>query len=115
MRGVSAAQIAQLRASRAFSLLIDVARPLAATALGGFVGLATADDVDTVADVAAHAPRLDERTPSGPSPRALGRTMRVGVLGEVRVQGARAPEVWLPPSFGGGFDLGDACRARRGA
>ena len=107
-RPAPAAEIAQRRASRAFSLLLDVARPLAPTPMGMFVGLATADDASTVADIATHAPRLD-----GASARTLTRTMRIGVVGEVRVQGARVPDVTLAPAPAGGLNLGDATRARR--
>jgi peptide/nickel transport system substrate-binding protein len=107
-RPVSAAEFAQRRASRAFTLALDVARPLAPTPAGGFVGLATADDPATVADIATHLPRLD-----GTTPRTLTRTMRIGVVGEVRVQGARVPEVALAASPSGGLGLGDATRAAR--
>ena len=103
-----AAEIAQRRATRAFSLLLDVARPLAPTPLGTFLGLATADNPTAVADVARHLPRLVDA-----NPRTLTRTMRIGVLGEVRVQGARLPDVVLGPTPSGGIDFGDALRARR--
>ncbi|MGO8997951.1 MAG: hypothetical protein ACLQVI_31915 [Polyangiaceae bacterium] len=108
-RPVPSAEIVQRRTARSFSLLLDVARPLAPTAMGAFVGLATADDPSTVADIATHAPRLLD----GASPRTLTRTMRLGILGEVRVQGARMPDVMLSASPSGGMNLGDATRARK--
>ncbi len=96
------------RGNRAFSLLIDAARPFASTPLGAFLGLATADDPQAVADIAKHAPRLVDGTA-----RALTRTMHVGVLGEVRVQGAHVADVTLGATPSGGIDFGDASRARR--
>jgi len=107
-RAVPPAEIAQRKAARAYALLLDVARPLAPTPRGMFVGLATADDPATVADIATHAPRFD-----GTTARTLTRTMRIGVVGEVRVQGARMPDVTLATSPAGGLGLGDATRARR--
>jgi peptide/nickel transport system substrate-binding protein len=107
-RPVAPAEIARARGSRAFSLMIDVARPLAASPLGAYVGLATADDPATVADIARHAPRYLE-----PSARTLTRTMRVGVLGEIRVQGARMPDLTLGALPSGGIDLGSASKTRR--
>jgi peptide/nickel transport system substrate-binding protein len=104
-RFVSPQDVAQRRGTRAFALMIDVARPLAPTPLGAYLGLATADDPTTVADIARHAPRIVE-----PSARGLTRTMRLGVLGDIRVQGARIPEVTLGPSVWGGVDLGSAAR-----
>jgi hypothetical protein len=101
VRTIGAGEIAQRRAGRGFALMIDVARPLAPSPLGGFVGLATADDPTTAADIARHAPRVID-----PSPR----TMRIGVLGEVRVQGAHAPEVSIAPAMSGGIDFGSAWR-----
>jgi peptide/nickel transport system substrate-binding protein len=107
-RPAPAAEIALRKGMRSFSLLLDVARPLASTPIGAFVGLATADDPATVADIAAHAPRLD-----GTTPRTLTRTMHIGVVGEVRVQGARMPDVTLVSSPAGGLDLGDVTRAKK--
>ena len=46
------------------------------------------------------------------SPRALTRTLRLGVLGELRVVGAHAPDVRLAKSTAGeGWDLGATYRA----
>jgi peptide/nickel transport system substrate-binding protein len=107
-RPAPAAEIALRKGMRSFSLLLDVVRPLAPTPMGAFVGLATSDDPATVADIAAHAPRLD-----GTMPRTLTRTMHIGVVGEVRVQGARMPDVTLASSPAGGLDLGGVTRAKK--
>jgi peptide/nickel transport system substrate-binding protein len=87
--------------------MVDIARPLAPTPLGTFVGLATADDPQTALEIARHPPRVID-----PNPRALTRTTRIGVLGEVRVQGARSADLSLGACPAGGIDLGNASRAR---
>jgi peptide/nickel transport system substrate-binding protein len=107
-RPVPASDVVARRGSRSFSLLIDAARPFGATPLGAFLGLATADDLQTAAEIAKHAPRLVDGTA-----RTLTRTMRIGVLGEVRVQGAHAADVTIGATPSGSLDLGDASRARR--
>ncbi len=106
-RPLPSAELAQRRASRAFALMVDIARPLAPTPLGTFVGLATADDPQTALEIARHPPRVID-----PNPRALTRTTRIGVLGEVRVQGARSADLSLGACPAGGIDLGNASRAR---
>jgi peptide/nickel transport system substrate-binding protein len=78
--------------------------------MGALLGIATADDPATAMDLARHPPRGDL------SVRRATRTMRVGVLGEVRLQGGRAPDVVLPTSPSGrGVDWGSALRVRRAA
>jgi hypothetical protein len=72
------------------------------------VGLSTADDPAASADLMRHPPKLAE----APA-RTLTRTMRCGVVGDIRVQGGRMPEVTLVPSHGSfGVDLGGSTRAR---
>jgi peptide/nickel transport system substrate-binding protein len=108
VRPVSATEIATRRQTRIYALMIDVARPAGPDALGALVGVATADDPLTATDLARHPPRGDL------SVRRATRTMRVGVLGEVRLQGGRAPDVSLPASPSGrGVDWGSALRVRR--
>jgi peptide/nickel transport system substrate-binding protein len=106
VKPVLAAEIAARRASRAYGLALDVARPLHRSALGAHVGLATADDPVVGVDVMRHPPRSEAPA------RALCRTLRIGVLGEVRVQGSRIPDVGLPLASGGGIDFGSATRSR---
>jgi peptide/nickel transport system substrate-binding protein len=103
-----AAELAQRRSNRGFTLMLDVARPAGPGSLGALLGLATADDAATAAALARHPPR-------GELPvRTAARTMRLGVLGEIRLQGGRAPDVTLPPSpWGRGIDWGGAFRARK--
>jgi peptide/nickel transport system substrate-binding protein len=103
-----AAEIAVRRGTRAFALMIDVARPAGPGPLGAIVGLATADDPAGALALARHPPRGD--VPA----RVVTRTMRIGVVGEIKLQGGRAPDVVLPPSpWGVGVDWGSAFRAHR--
>jgi peptide/nickel transport system substrate-binding protein len=107
VRPAPAAEIAQRRATRAHTLMVDVARPAGPGPLGPLLGLATADDPAGALALARHPPRTD--IPA----RAATRTMRIGVVGEVRLQGGRSPDVVLPPSpWGRGIDWGSAYRAR---
>lgn len=108
VRPVAAGEIAQRRASRGFALMLDVARPAGPGPFGLLIGLATADDPASAAALARHPPRGEI------APRVVTRTMRIGVVGEVRLQGGRAPDVVLPASpWGHGIDWGSAFRAAR--
>jgi peptide/nickel transport system substrate-binding protein len=108
VRSLPAADLAQRRAARSFSLMLDVVRPAGPGGLGALVGLATADDPATATALVRHPPRGDL------APRSATRTMRLGVVGEVRLQGGRAPDVVLPPSrWGRGVDWGSAFRTRQ--
>lgn len=104
---VPAAELAARRASQKFALALDVVRPLDRTAFGALVGLATAEGGPRAVDVVQHPPKLGD-VPA----RSLGRTLRCGVIGDVRVQGGRVADLLLPASSGGGFDLGAASRSR---
>ncbi len=106
-RAVASADLAMRRFTRGFSLMLDVARPAGPGSLGALVGLATADDPASAAALARHPPRGDM------PPRVAARTMRLGVVAEVRLQGGRAADVVLPPSrWGRGIDWGSAARRR---
>jgi peptide/nickel transport system substrate-binding protein len=103
---VAVAELAQRRTARAFALMLDVARPAGPGALGALLGLATADDPVAAAALARHPPRGD--IPA----RTATRTMRLGVVAEIRLQGGRAADVALPSSpWGRGIDWGGAHRA----
>ena len=108
LRPVAAADLVARRSSRAFALMLDVARPAGPDALGALLGLATADDLAAAMALARHPPRGEL------APRRATRSMRIGVVGEIRLQGGRAPDVVLPASrWGRGVDWGSAFRARR--
>ncbi len=104
---VPPADLAQRRATRAYTLAIDVTRPLDQSPLGLLVGLASADEMARAEDLVRHPPRLEA------SPRVLARTLRIGVLGEVRVFGARAPDVGFVTGPGR-IEFGLLSRRRRG-
>jgi peptide/nickel transport system substrate-binding protein len=109
LRPIAAPDLVARRASRGFTLMLDVARPAGPDALGTLLGLATADDPSAAMALARHPPRPDAM------PRRVTRAMRLGVVGEVRMQGGRAADVVLPPGPGGrGIDWGSAFRSRRG-
>jgi peptide/nickel transport system substrate-binding protein len=107
-RPVSAQELVVRRTSRSYSLALDVTRPLGAGPLGTLLGLATSDDPVSAADLARHPPRSEA------PPRALCRTMRIGVLGDIRLQGGRAADLGL--SLGPGrIEFGALTRLRRAA
>jgi len=98
------------RSTRAYVLAIDAARTFAPGTLGALAGLASADDLTSSADAIRHPPRVGE-VPA----RTLTRSMRIGVLGDIRVQGARIADLSLAPSpLGVGIDWGNLARGRRG-
>jgi hypothetical protein len=105
---LAAADLAQRRASRAYTLMLDLTRAAGPGALGSLLGLATADDPVAAAVLARHPPRGDML------PRTATRTMRLGVVAEARLQGGRAADLLLPLSpWGRGIDWGSAFRVRR--
>jgi peptide/nickel transport system substrate-binding protein len=104
---VPAAEIVARRASRAYALALDVARPLGRSALGALLGLTTSDDPARAIDVMRHPPRSEAPV------RTSCRTLRIGVLGEIRIQGAQMPDVAL--AFApGSIDFGSITRSRSG-
>lgn len=107
VRGVSAEELTQRRASRLFTLALDLVRPAGHDPFGALVGLTQAVDPGRTAALVAHPPRLAD-VPA----RTLTRTLRCGVLGEIRAQGGRVPDLSLA---GGtlGIDWGESSRARR--
>ena len=97
------------RASRKYALAIDVARPALFGPFGTLVGLASADDASVAADIVRHPPK-----PADAPARSMTRTMRIGVIGEIREQGGRLADTTiplLPPGFG--WDLGSITRGDR--
>jgi peptide/nickel transport system substrate-binding protein len=108
VRPIAPAELSTRRAQRSFALALDTVRPFQAGGFGALVGLAAADDPAVAATLVRHPPRGDL------SPRVITRTMRLGVLGEVRVQGGRVPDLVLPSSSAvPGIDFGAAVRQRR--
>ena len=106
-RLVSPAELAQRRSSRSYALMLDLVRRASGDNLGCAVGIASADNGRIAIDLGRHPPR------GGLSPRTITRTLRIGVVGEVRLQGGRAPDVVLPQSPAGyGLDWGGVFRQR---
>lgn len=95
------------RAKREYLVMLDLARPLATGALGAWTALASVDEPTAATELPKRAPRL----PESPA-RSLTRTLRVGVIGDLRVQGARIPDLVVPAGEGG-WDLALVSRARR--
>jgi peptide/nickel transport system substrate-binding protein len=110
VKAVSVAELAQRRSARSHVLALDLVRPIAPGALGAMIALATADNAGRASELVQKPPRLGEA-----SARTLTRTLRCGVVGEVRVQGGRVPELTLASSSAAfGWDLGaSSMRARR--
>lgn len=95
------------RRSRGAALAIDLARPIGSGPLNALLSLATADDRARAGELARRPPKISG---SG-SPRSLASTLRVGVLGELRVTGAAVPDLTLVRASGGdGWDLGSSFR-----
>jgi peptide/nickel transport system substrate-binding protein len=109
-RPVPASMIRERRTSRQYALAIDAARPFAPGLLGTLAALATSDNPELAIDAVRHPPRISDMPV-----RTLTRTMRVGVLAEIRVQGGRVADLALPPGSSGGVDWANATRARRTA
>jgi peptide/nickel transport system substrate-binding protein len=107
-RSVPASEFAQRRNARSYALALDVVRPLAPGGLGAMVALATADGAGSAAGLVTHPPKIGDA-----SARTMTRTLRLGVVGELRVMGGRIPELSLAPSTSTfGFDLGATTRRR---
>jgi peptide/nickel transport system substrate-binding protein len=88
-RPVPAPELVAARASRAYALALDVARPLGPGTLGSLLGLATSDDPLRGVDLMRHPPRTEA------PPRVICRTMRVGLVGDIRIQGGHVPDLVL--------------------
>ncbi len=102
---VPSPEIVQRRSARNYALMMDVACPAGPDELGMLLGLATANDAAIATSLALHPPR------DIPHPRKATRAMRIGVVGEIRLQGGRGQDVVLPQSsWGRGVAWGDASR-----
>jgi peptide/nickel transport system substrate-binding protein len=100
-------ELARRRAAGSYALSLGVVRPFASQGLATLVSLAAASDPSSALELMRSPPRL-----STFAPRTVSRTLRLGVLGELRVAGAHAPDVRLAKSATGeGWDLGASFRA----
>jgi len=109
VKPVPATELTARRASRMFGLALDTVRNVAPGGVSAMVALATADNPARAQQIMQHPPKLGDV-----SARTLTRTLRAGVIGEVRVVGGRANDLILAPSGNGfGFDLGASFRTKR--
>jgi peptide/nickel transport system substrate-binding protein len=110
VKSLSGAELGRRRTSGNFSLSLGVVRPFATQGVATLVALAAASDPPSALELMRSPPRL-----STFAPRTVSRTLRVGVLGELRVAGAHAPDVRLAKSATqDGWDLGASFRAPGG-
>jgi peptide/nickel transport system substrate-binding protein len=106
VRAAPATEIAHRRAAGTYSLMLGIVRPFASTPLGAHVALAAAVDPKNALEILRRPPRITTF-----DPRIVGRTLSLGVLGELRVMGAHAPDLFLAQSAGAeGWDLGASYR-----
>ena len=107
VRAASAAEMAQRRAAGTFSLMLGIVRPFSGASLGSHIALAAVVDPKNALELMRRPPRL-----ASFEPRAVTRTLTLGVLGELRVMGAHAPDVHLARNqTTQGWDLGASYRA----
>jgi peptide/nickel transport system substrate-binding protein len=108
LKPVSRVEFTQRREGRNYALALDVVCPFAKGPLPALVALATADRAGAASDLVKRPPVLGDV-----SVRTLTRTLRCGVVGEVRVQGGSAANVQLVQSAGNAsFDFGATTRQR---
>lgn len=101
------ADLLQRRRTGAYSMMLDLVRPVGPPGIATLIALATADQGAGAKSVARHPPRL-----ASFAPRILARTMKLGVLGELRVAGAAIGALRLAAARdGNGWDLGASWRA----
>lgn len=103
-------ELRKRRSSRAFLAMLHVVRPLGRSGLTTLTALTAAVDSRAALDTVRRPPRL-----TSPNPRSLTRALPLGVLGELRVLGAHAPEIRLARAVGDGWDLAATYRKPREA
>jgi peptide/nickel transport system substrate-binding protein len=104
-RPLPASELARRRASRAFSLLMGIVRPVGPPGPATLVALTGAVDDTAAIDVMKAPPKLTSFAPN-----LLARTLRLGLLGELRVTGAHRPDVHVAKNSDG-WDLASSYRA----
>jgi peptide/nickel transport system substrate-binding protein len=77
-------ELVRRRSQSQFALMLDFVRPLGADANATGLALLTAADPA----LARHPPQL-----VSPDPRRVAQTLQLGVVGELRIEGARIPQV----------------------
>lgn len=98
---ISRAELERKRKSGAFLAMLHVVRAIGGPGLATLAALNAATSAQASLDVVRRPPRLATF-----APRSLTRTMRLGIIGELRVMGAHAGEMHVAPaSSGQGWDL----------
>lgn len=101
---VHPAELSHRRNARTFGLMLDLVRPHGA----GPVAMLAALGADE--SIVRRPPKFGQV-----APRTLTRTLRTGILGQLRVQGSRMPWVHLAAQRGvGGIDWGASTRTEKG-
>jgi peptide/nickel transport system substrate-binding protein len=99
-KALAAAELARRRLSSAYSLMLGVVRPFDPSPLGALTALTAAENPAAARVAMQHPPRVEL------DPRVITRTLRVGVLGDLRVMGAHVPSLRLARLPGpSGWDL----------
>jgi peptide/nickel transport system substrate-binding protein len=110
VRAAPALELARRRAAGTFSLMLGIVRPFSTAPLGSPIALTAAVSPKNAIELLRRPPRL-----TAFDPRAVTRTLALGVLGELRVMGAYAPDVHLARNpTAEGWDLGSTYRLSRG-
>jgi peptide/nickel transport system substrate-binding protein len=110
VRPVAPQEIADKRTSRGFALMIDAFRPFGRGSLAELAALAATDDPQRANELLRRPHRGE------PALRTFARTLRTGILGEIRVAGGRVPDARLDISpRAPGVDWGNARRRARGS
>jgi peptide/nickel transport system substrate-binding protein len=110
VRAATGAELIRRRTAGTFSLMLGIVRPFSAAPLGSHIALAAAVDAKNAREIMRRPPRLATF-----DPRAVTRTLTLGVLGELRVMGAHAPDLHLARSqTAEGWDLGSTYRVTPG-
>lgn len=99
-------ELQQRRRTGAYAMMLDLVRPVGPPGVATLIALATADQGAGARSLARQPPRLTSF-----APRVLARTMRLGVIGELRVAGAAVGALRLAAARdGSGWDLGASWR-----
>lgn len=102
VKPVSRAELLRIREKGKWALSLEFVRPIAPGALGTLLSLASAESGARGRELAKRPAKLQANTSS----RTLTSALHVGVLGELRISGAAAPEIVFAKSLGQeGWDL----------
>ncbi len=102
VKAVSRGELARIREKGKWALSLEFVRPIAPGLHGAMLSLASAESAARGRELAKNPMKLQSNT----MPRTLTSAMHVGVLGELRISGAAAPDIVFGKSLGQeGWDL----------